>query len=192
MYTSTIPQKLSREQRIITTISDIITTCDSYFTQEANEVTPSYPSVFKWPRQLHNITNTHKSAFHQILAASIDKSYRILTQLLGSWTTTPTTFRKYRTADEVVYSGNAHGQWSSHSHIPQPCQLHSNKAEYSLNGELNVPLPQRHQIVDVGPRRYALIVAEHQLPEIEIQQQITDVNQISRISPNQMRQSAID
>ena len=43
----------------VTTISDIITACSSYFTQESNKVTSSYPSVFKWPWQHHNITNAH-------------------------------------------------------------------------------------------------------------------------------------
>ena len=42
-------------------ISDIITACGGYFTPAASKVTPSYPSVFQWPRQQHNITSVHKS-----------------------------------------------------------------------------------------------------------------------------------
>ena len=38
----------------------------------------------------------------------------------------------------------------------------------------------------------ALAVVEHQLPGIEIQQQITDVNQISQIPQNRMCQTEID
>ena len=44
----------------VTMISDIITACGSYFTRAAREVKQSYPSVFKWPRQQHNITSAHK------------------------------------------------------------------------------------------------------------------------------------
>ena len=42
------------------------------------------------------------------------------------------------------------------------------------------------------PGREALVVVEHQLPEMEIQQQIRDNNQISRIPRNQTCQSEID
>ena len=113
--------KLLREMFIflqVTTISDIITARGGYFTQAASKVTPSYPSVFKWPRQQHNITNAHKSVFCQILAANINNRQYRLTQPLGARITTPNTIRKYCRAGDVVYCGNALGQWSSHSRIP--------------------------------------------------------------------------
>ena len=114
-------------------ISDIITTHGGFFTRAVSKVTPSYPSVFKWPRQQHNITNAHKSLFCQILAANIDNRHRKLTQLLGAQTTIQTIFRKYRKSGEVVCSGNAQGQWA----IPQLRRLCSSKVKCSLNGELN-------------------------------------------------------
>ena len=40
--------------------------------------------------------------------------------------------------------------------------------------------------MDAEPGRDALVVMEHQLPEMEIQQEITDINQISRIPQNRM------
>ena len=118
----------------------------SYFTREARAVTQSYPSIFKWPQQQHNITYEHKLIFRRNLTANTNCHYKI--QLpLGAWITKPTTSRLYRRAGEVVYSGNALGQWASHSRIPWCRQLRSNKVDYSLNEEANVRLLLRHQIV---------------------------------------------
>ena len=90
------------------------------------------------------------------------------------------------------YSRNTLGQWSSHSCIPRHCQLWSNKVEYSLNGEVNIFLSLRHQIVDAVAGGENLVFVEHQLPEIEIQQQLTDVYQISQIPQGNIRQSTRD
>ena len=62
-------------------------------------------------------------------------------------------------------------------------QLSSNAAEPALPT----------QIVDMVPGREALMVVEHQLPEMEIQQQIMDSNEISWIPwRNILSQSKID
>ena len=53
-------------------------------------------------------------------------------------------------------------------------------------------LPLRHQIVDAVAGGENLVVVEHQLPEIEIQQQLTDVDQIRRIPQRNVCQSSID
>ena len=53
-------------------------------------------------------------------------------------------------------------------------------------------LPLRHQIVDVVVGRKNLVVVEHQLPEMEIQQQLTDIDQISRTPQGYVRQSPSD
>ena len=90
--------KLFREAFIIlwvTTISDIITACSGYFTPAASKVRPSHPSVFQLPRQQYNITNKHKSVFHQILAVNTNNHHHKLIQPLGAWITTSTTIRKY-------------------------------------------------------------------------------------------------
>ena len=164
--------KLFRETFIflqVTMTADITTACGSYFTREARAVTQSYQSIFKWPRQQHNITYKHKLISHQILTANTNRHYKTQ-QPLGAWITKPTTSRLYRQAGEVIYNGNALGQWASHSRIPRHHQLRSNKIEYSLNREANTRLPLRHQIVDAVVGRENLVVVEHQLPEIEIQQ----------------------
>ena len=115
-----------------------------------------------------------------------------MTQPLGDWLTTPTTSREYHQAGEVIYSRNALGQWSSHSCISRQCWLQSYNVDYSLNKEVNVPLPQRHQIVDTVSGGGTLVEVEHQLPEMKIQQQITDVNQISWSPQNRSCQSSIN
>ena len=161
--------KLYRETYIflqVTTIANITTACGSYFNREARAVTQSYPSVFKWPRQQHNITYKHKLIFCQILTANTNRHYKIQ-QPLGPWNTKPTTSRLYHQTGEVVYSGNALGQWTSHSRMPRRHQLRSNKVEYSLNGEVNARLPLRHQIADGVVGRENLVVVEHQLSEME-------------------------
>ena len=61
-----------------------------------------------------------------------------------------------------------------------------------MNGKSNVPLPQRHQIVDTKPGRDALIVVEHQLPGTEIQQYITDDIKISQVPQGDIRQSKFE
>ena len=66
------------------------------------------------------------------------------------------------------------------------------QSQLSFNVEPNVPLPPRHLVVDAEPGRDALVVVEHQLPEMEIQQQITDDNQISRIIRRNIRQTVIE
>ena len=84
------------------------------------------------------------------------------------------------------------GQWSSHSRIAQRRQLRSIKVKYSLNREVNVLLPPRRQIVDAVAGGETLVVVEHQLPEMEIKQQLTDVDQIRWIPQWQLRQSSSD
>ena len=71
-------------------------------------------------------------------------------------------------------------------------QLWSNKVDYSSNGEVNALLPLRHQIVDAVAGGENLAVVEHQLPEIEIRQQLTDVDQIRRIPQRSVRQRSSD
>ena len=53
-------------------------------------------------------------------------------------------------------------------------------------------LPPRYQIVDAVDGGNTLVVVEHQLPEMEIQQQVTDVDQIRWIPQQQLRQSSSD
>ena len=84
------------------------------------------------------------------------------------------------------------GQWSSHSRIAQRRQLRSIKVKYSLNREVNVLLPPRRQIVDAVAGGETLVVVEHQLPEMEIKQQLTGVDQIRWIPQWQLRQSSSD
>ena len=144
----------------VTTITNITTACGSYFAQEAWAVTQSYPSIFKWPGQQHIITYKHKLIFRWILTANTNRHYKIQ-QPLGAWITKPTTSRLYHQAGEVIYSGNALGQWSSHSRIPRRHQLWSNKVDYSLNGKANVRLPLRQQIVDVVAGGENLVAVEH-------------------------------
>ena len=50
----------------------------------------------------------------------------------------------------------------------------------------------RHHIVDAVAGGEALVVVEHQLPETKIQQQLSDVDQISRIPRGNLRQRSID
>ena len=105
--------KLFREMFIslqVTLISDITTACGGYFTPAASRVTPSYPSVFQWLQQQHNITSEHKTLFTQILAANITICSYKLSQPLGAWITKPTTIRKYCKPRVVDYSRNALGQ----------------------------------------------------------------------------------
>ena len=109
-----------------------------------------------------------------------------------AWTRMPTAHRQSREAGRGVYSRNALGQLSSHSRLPQQCQLCSNRIHYSFNGESNVPLPQRHQIVDPELGRDALTVVEHQMPEMEIQQQVLDNNRISGLPRLNIRQNKIE
>ena len=45
-------------------IADITTACGCYFMETAILVTPSYPSIFQWPQQQHNITSQHELLFN--------------------------------------------------------------------------------------------------------------------------------
>ena len=163
----------------VTMISDIFTATAA--TLQGQQVKPNHHTHQSSNSHDNNTTTpAHKELFYQILGANINICQYRLTQPLGAWLTTPTTIREFRRVCKVVYIRNALDQWSSHSCIPQQRQLCSKNIDYSLNGELNVPFPQRHQIVDVVPGRETVVVGEHQLPEIEIQQQITDMTKLAR------------
>ena len=55
-----------------------------------------------------------------------------------------------------------------------------------------MPFPLRHQIVDAVSGGETLEAVKHQLPEIEVQQQLMDVDQIRWIKQNQMHQNSSD
>ena len=177
----------------VTAIAGITTACSCYFTPAAIQVAPSYPSLFQWPQQKRNITRNGKLLFTQILAANTNNSQYSLSTPLRAWITKPSTIRKYRKAGEVVYSRNILSQWSSYSHLShQQWQLRANRVHNSLNGKSNVHLPKKHLIIDTKLGRGAPIVVEHQLPEMEIQQQVTDDNQISWFPWGSIHQSKIE
>ena len=58
----------------VTTIVDETTACGCYFTPAFLQVAPSYPLIFQWPCQQHNITNHQKILYTQILAANTKTS----------------------------------------------------------------------------------------------------------------------